>query len=290
MSSLLPLAAVIAGILICIVVICIHFKTSAKPVNRAVSTNIAGMPSDHPVVVLQTCSKSYDTPEGRIRILKSVDLDIEKGTITAIQGESGCGKSTLINILGGLDTPDSGTKMFFAGRMVDFSNRAAMASLRQQVGLIYQSHNLVPHLCALDNVALALAAKGWSYREARTRAAQWLQRVKLGDRLDYRPHQLSGGQQQRVGLARALVGSPRILLADEPTGNLDTNSAKTAMRLLRTCAVKMGIPVLIATHDGNLARKYCNRILQWCEQEGIFRDVQLPPANSVSSGRLVAAS
>jgi len=243
-----------------------------------------------PVVALRACSKTFDTPEGEIQILRNVHFDIHRGSIIALQGESGCGKSTLLNIIGGLDTPDNGTRMAFAGRLIDFCERNALVSLRQQVGFIYQSHNLVPHLSALDNVALALAAKGWSWREARGRAERWLTEVGLADRLNYKPHQLSGGQQQRVGLARALAGSPRILLADEPTGNLDRESAKTVMGLLHNCAGKMGMPILIATHDRNLAIKYCDRVLQWHERDGIFREDQIPQTTDVSQRQTVAVS
>lgn len=290
MGSILLMAVMITTILICILGVFVYCKVYAKTRNNIMETRYIVDSCDSPVVVLRACSKTYDTPEGVKQILKNVHLDIHKGTITALQGESGCGKSTLLNIIGGLDTPDQGTKMAFAGRFIDFSDRNALVKLRQQVGLIYQSHNLVPHLSALDNVALALAAKGWPWREARDRAEKWLVRVGLHDRLHYRQHQLSGGQQQRVGLARALVRSPKILLADEPTGNLDTKSAKSAMKLLHTCAIKMGIPVLIATHNENLAKSYCDRILQWHEYESVFRDIQMPQAIHVAQGQTAAAS
>jgi len=279
------LAAVVITSLIGILII--HFsKRNARSVQGSIELSTGCI--DDPVVVLQGCSKTFDTPEGKIRILNDIDLTVSKGTITAIQGESGCGKSTLLNIIGGLDIPDPGSRVIVAGRSIDYSSGAALVCHRKQVGLIYQGHNLVPHLSALDNVVLALAAKGWSWRKARQQAENWLRRVGLQDRLGYLPHQLSGGQQQRVGVARALIGSPKILLADEPTGNLDTGSAKRAMKLLRNCAEKLDIPVLIATHDKNLAKTYCDRILQWCEKNGTFRDVRMSLPNSVNQRREAA--
>ena len=267
-------------VLICVVVvffISIYiFVISIKRGKIKRTTNDKIENCSPPVVALRNCSKKFNTPAGDLQVLKSVNLDIRRGDIIAILGKSGCGKSTLLNIIAGLDTPDYGTKVYFGGKLINFSDKRELICLRKQVGFIYQGHNLIPHLSALDNVAIALVAKGCSWRIARAQAEIWMEKVGLQERLYYQPHQLSGGQQQRVGLARALVASPKILLADEPTGNLDIGSAKKAMNLLRICAVKSDVPVLIATHDKNLAMDFCDRIFQWNELDGVFCEVHIP--------------
>ena len=237
------------------------------------------------IVSTRNLSKTYYTPEGKVCVLRSVEMDIKRDSI-AIQGPSGCGKSTLINVLSALDTPDPGSKVWFDGKLVRFDRTREVADLRRKVGLVFQSYNLIAHLSALDNVAVVLATQGWNWGIARSAAHKQLAEVGLAERAAFKPHQLSGGQQQRVGIARALVGSPKLVVADEPTGNLDFESAEQVMRLLNKCAVVMGIPVLIVTHDKNIASRYCNQILQW--RNGQFIEVRRSPRRSVD--RHVAAT
>lgn len=185
--------------------------------------------------------------------LREVSLRIDKGEFVALTGASGSGKSTLLNILGCLDRPSTGVYRL-DGEEVSGLSDAALARVRnQQIGFVFQSYNLLPRQTALDNVALPLIYGGVSRRERRRRAAVELERVQLADRAQHRPNQLSGGQSQRVAIARALIQNPSIILADEPTGNLDSRTGKEILEVFQALNAERGVTVVIVTHDPRVA-------------------------------------
>ncbi len=210
-------------------------------------------PSDD-IVVMEDIRKTYDTGKVKVEALKGVTFTIRKGEFVAIVGPSGSGKSTLMNLLGCLDTPTSGTYRL-AGEMVAGLTRDALAGVRnRRVGFVFQAFNLLPQITALENVEMPLLFGGVPLKERRARAADLLAKVGLGDRLDHRPTELSGGQMQRVAVARALAMKPDMLLADEPTGNLDSTSGSDIMSLFTELWTGGGTVVVI-THDMTLARR-----------------------------------
>ena len=204
--------------------------------------------------------KAYRTAGGTVPVLRDLSLEIESGGFCAILGPSGSGKSTLLNIIGLLDRPDSG-RIFLDDEPADFSSAAEAAHLRNRlIGFVFQSFQLLPRLSAWENVALPLLYRNVPRAERKPRALDMLDRVGLADRADHRPNQLSGGQSQRVALARALVSDPRLLLADEPTGNLDSVTAAEALALLRSLNQDLGVTIIIVTHDRELAMACDRRI------------------------------
>lgn len=183
-----------------------------------------------------------------VRALDGIDLDIERGEMLALMGPSGSGKSTLLNLLGGLDAPDEGS-IIVAGRDISTRDANELAVYRQQaVGFIFQSFNLIPTMTALENVAFPMIFAGTTPAERRRRAMAALEMVGLGDRMHHRPTELSGGQQQRVAIARALVNHPDILLADEPTGNLDSKTGEEVLEMLRQLN-QQGQTIIVVSHD-----------------------------------------
>jgi putative ABC transport system ATP-binding protein len=198
-----------------------------------------------------------DYPKGRatVHALNGVDLEIPDGEWLAIQGPTGHGKSTLLQILGGLDRPTSGA-VFFEGRDLAKLRETQMTQMRAtSVGFIFQTFNLIPTLSAQENVETALVPLGVSDRSRRARAAEALSSVGLGDRLRHLPGELSGGQQQRVAIARALVKEPKVLLADEPTGNLDEDTRDEIIGLLEKLWQEKGLSMIVVTHDSAIARR-----------------------------------
>jgi putative ABC transport system ATP-binding protein len=208
--------------------------------------------NDGPVIELEGVSRVYETGRVSVPALTEVDLRIERGEFLAIVGPSGSGKSTMMNILGCLDRPTSG-RYRLDGIPIDELDDDGLAALRSRsIGFVFQSYNLLPRTSALDNVAAPLAYQGLARRERVARATAMLARLGLGDRLDHQPAELSGGQQQRVGIARALVTDPAILLADEPTGNLDSRAGAEVIDLFIELH-EAGRTIVLITHDPDIA-------------------------------------
>jgi len=212
------------------------------------------------IVETRVLSKVYGSGDVTVAALRGLTLAVEPGAFVAVMGPSGCGKSTLLQLLGGLDRPSSGDVLIEGRALAGLSDDELTALRRRRIGFVFQTYNLIPVLSAVENVALPLALDGVRPAEAQARAATWLERVGLGDRLEHRPSQLSGGQQQRVAVARALVADPALVLADEPTGNLDSRSADAIAQLLRQVADSWGRSVLMVTHDPRIAA-YADRII-----------------------------
>ncbi len=205
--------------------------------------------NDAIVIQARGLTKVYTMGAEQVHALRGITLDIERGTYVSIMGPSGSGKSTFFNIIGGLDRPTAGEVWLDGHRFADLS-ASQMAWVRcHKIGYIFQSFNLVPSMTALDNVAIARIFSGRTPGEARRDAAAVLEQVGLGHRLDHLPAQLSGGQQQRVAIARAMVNRPEVILADEPTGNLDLHTGEEIIALLGRMQAEMGITVIAATHD-----------------------------------------
>jgi len=206
--------------------------------------------------------KSYRSGQGAVSAVKGVSLHVEAGETVAIVGPSGSGKSTLLNLLGGLDRPSSGEVRIGGVALSGLSDDGLTRLRRKSVGLIFQFFNLLPLLSARENVSLPMLLSGGSFDEADRRAVELLELVGLGSRLDHRPDQLSGGEMQRVAVARALSQRPLLLLADEPTGNLDSSSGQVVLQMLLDAARVSGCALIIITHDAGAARR-ADRVLEF---------------------------
>ena len=212
------------------------------------------------IIRMSDIRKVYETGKVKVEALSGVDLKVDKGEMVAIVGPSGSGKSTLMNLLGCLDTATSGTYEL-GGENVAGVSRDQLAEIRnRRVGFVFQNFNLLPHISAAENVELPLLFGGIAPKERRERARELLTRVGLGERLEHKPTELSGGQMQRVAIARSLAMNPDIVLADEPTGNLDSSSGTDIMSIF-TELWKSGRTLVIITHDPALARR-ANRIIE----------------------------
>jgi putative ABC transport system ATP-binding protein len=206
-----------------------------------------------PIIRLEKVSRVYDTGKVQVPALLDVDMEVADGEFLAIVGPSGSGKSTMMNILGCLDRPTSG-RYVLAGQPVDELNDDGLAFLRSRsIGFVFQSYNLLPRTSALENVAAPLMYQGIPRKERLERAQNTLERLGLGDRLSHVPSELSGGQQQRVGIARALVTEPAMILADEPTGNLDSHSGAEVLELFKDLH-SLGRTIVLITHDIDVAQ------------------------------------
>jgi putative ABC transport system ATP-binding protein len=204
------------------------------------------------VIVTRGIKREYDMGGEIVRALRGVDIVIGRNEYVAIMGPSGSGKSTLMNLIGCLDTPTAG-EYWLNGTLVSSMTDDELARIRnKEIGFVFQTFNLLPRATALHNVELPLVYAGVGSEERKRRAAEALQRVQLGDRMDHKPNELSGGQRQRVAIARALVNNPSILLADEPTGNLDSQTSEEIMKVFETLATQ-GQTVIMVTHEADIA-------------------------------------
>jgi putative ABC transport system ATP-binding protein len=227
---------------------------------QAVTSVPGAAPSKEWVIVTRNISRDYDMGGEVVRALRGVDVAIRRNEYVAIMGPSGSGKSTLMNLIGCLDTP-SGGEYWLNGELVSTMADDDLAHVRnREIGFVFQTFNLLPRASALANVELPLVYAGVPSAERKRRAAEALEKVQLADRMDHRPNELSGGQRQRVAIARALVNRPAILLADEPTGNLDSTTSEEIMRVFEGLA-QGGQTVIMVTHEPDIAR-HAKRVIQ----------------------------
>jgi lipoprotein-releasing system ATP-binding protein len=214
-----------------------------------------------PFLTATGIEKIYQGTASKLTVLKGLDVTLAKGEMVAVVGASGVGKSTLLHVLGGLDAVDAGTVRIGETEVTSLSDAEVVAFRNHNVGFVFQFHHLLPEFTALENAEMPMRIARRPLSEGRPRATELLRRVGLGDRLDHRPGMLSGGEQQRVAIARALIMDPAILLADEPTGDLDEHTADTLHALLREMHKERGLTSLIATHNPRLAAA-CDRVLR----------------------------
>jgi len=239
-------------------------------------------PSESPVVETRNLEKVYRMGDVEVRALRGVSLTIAAGDFVAVMGASGSGKSTFMNLIGCLDRPTRGSYRM-AGRDVGKLSRDQLARVRgEQIGFVFQGFNLLPRTNALENVELPLLYQGIGSRERHRRAAEALERVGLGDRLDHTPAQLSGGQQQRVAIARALVNRPTLLLADEPTGNLDSRTSVEVMGIFQELN-EQGLTVLLVTHEPDIA-EHARRVVTF--KDGLLLSDLTPPRRRLAREEL----
>jgi lipoprotein-releasing system ATP-binding protein len=233
-----------------------------------------------PFLRAQQINKSYQVGSQHLHVLRDLDLDVERGEMVAVVGASGVGKSTLLHLLGGLDRSDSGTISVGDADIGTMRDEALTSFRNRQVGFVFQFHHLLPEFTALENAEMPLRIARMPPAESKRRAVAVLQRLGLGDRLTHRPSMLSGGEQQRVAVARALVTEPSVLLADEPTGDLDERTAEALHALLREMHRERHLSSVIATHNMYLAAS-CDRVLRLeggrlIEQSAPFRTDTTP--------------
>jgi putative ABC transport system ATP-binding protein len=214
----------------------------------------------NPLIDIKKLTRDFQLGHETINVLKGIDLQINKGEYVALMGPSGSGKSTLMNLLGCLDTPTSGTYILNRKDVSQMHDDDLAEIRNKEIGFVFQTFNLLPRTTALDNVALPMIYAGYSKSERNERATEVLTQVNLADRMDHQPNQLSGGQRQRVAIARALINKPSIILADEPTGNLDSKTSIEIMNLFNDIH-KNGNTVIIVTHEEDIA-KYAHRVIR----------------------------
>lgn len=211
------------------------------------------------IIQLENVSKHYEMGENLVRALDGLDISIKTGDFVAIMGPSGSGKSTSMNLIGSLDIPTKG-KIFLDGMNIASFEESDLAQLRgKKIGFIFQSFNLIPNLTAKENIMLPMTFQGSSTEEREKKAEELLALVELSDRAEHYPNQLSGGEQQRVAIARALANNPEVILADEPTGNLDSKTGEKILSLLKELNAE-GKTIIMITHDSNLAQKHAKTI------------------------------
>ncbi|RLE89689.1 MAG: macrolide ABC transporter ATP-binding protein [Thermoprotei archaeon] len=226
------------------------------------------------VYVLNSVAKIYGKGRLAVKALDEVSFNVGRGEFLVIMGPSGSGKTTLLNILGLLDKPTQG-KVFFLGKDVSRLNDAEASKIRaKHIGFVFQTFNLIPWLTALENVEMALAIAGYPFYKRRRRAKELLEAVGLGSRLHHRPTELSGGEQQRVAIARALANNPEVILADEPTGNLDSKSGEVVINILKELSLKQNRTVIVATHNPRIA-KVADRIIYLHDGKIVREEVEV---------------
>jgi putative ABC transport system ATP-binding protein len=225
----------------------------------------------------ENLTKVYGTGDTAVVALDHVNLSVEEGECVAVMGPSGCGKSTLLHLLGGLDRPTEGNVSIDGQLLADMSDNAVTQLRRRKIGFVFQFFNLIPILSSVENASLPLLLDGGNPAETRQKAVEWLKKVGLGHRLQSRPDQLSAGQQQRVAIARALITDPVLVLADEPTGNLDTKASDEIAGLLKQVSKDWGRSVLMVTHDPRIAA-YADRIV-------FLKDGKVVNETQLESGR-----
>ena len=223
-------------------------------------TDAATIQSRAPVLSLGNVARSYRSGERTLEVLRGIDLELRPGEMTGLVGPSGSGKSTLLHVAGLLEKPDSGTVFFNGKDALKMSDEDRTRVRRLQLGFVYQFHHLLPELNAVDNVSAPLMINGMSRAKARKRGEELLRQMGLNDRDHHRPGQLSGGEQQRVAIARSLANKPQVLIADEPTGNLDPTTSMVVFQNLFDIARQEGVAVLVATHNLELTT-YMDRVL-----------------------------
>ncbi len=236
------------------------------------------------VIEVKNLSKVYGSGDAKVTALDSVNLSIEQGQFVAVMGPSGCGKSTLLHLIGGLDQPSQGSVLIDGNDISKMSDDALTELRRRKMGFIFQFFNLIPVLDAIENTALPLILDGVKPEDARSKANKWLANNKLEDRGGHRPSELSGGQQQRVAISRAMVSDPVIVLADEPTGNLDSRSGDEIASVLRKIVSEWGRTVLMVTHDPRIAA-YADRII-FLKDGKVVDDTLLKGSNGDNAKRL----
>ncbi len=232
-----------------------------------------------PLISVKELRKTYIMGTEKVHALKSITLDIFPNELVALMGPSGSGKSTLMNLLGCLDTPTSGEYILNGNRVSDMSDRDLATVRNKEIGFVFQTFNLLPRLTALENVALPLIYAGISKSNRMEKAEQVLNIVGLEDRITHRPNELSGGQRQRVAIARALVNDPSIILADEPTGNLDTKTSIEIMNILEDL-YKAGNTIIVVTHENEIAA-HCKRSIRL--RDGLVESDELNVADPMIS-------
>ena len=237
------------------------------------------------LVEADNLTKIYGAGETAVTALDHASMSVEAGEFVAVMGPSGCGKSTLLYLLGGLDRPSSGRAIVDGKSLAELPDEQLTQLRRRSIGFVFQFFNLIPMLDATENAALPLTLDGGRPADAQAKARAWLEKVGLGHRLRSRPSQLSGGQQQRVAIARALVAEPKLVLADEPTGNLDTRASDEIVALLRQVANEWGRAVIMVTHDAHIA-SYADRILFL--RDGVIVDALRLEAYDRANADLVA--
>ncbi|MGA9672230.1 MAG: ABC transporter ATP-binding protein [Terracidiphilus sp.] len=254
------------------------FRSTREPELRADPNSLN---SQAPMIQVDNLEKTYRTPRGELTLFRDLSLQVETGEMVAIVGQSGAGKSTLLHMLGALDAPSAGTVYCASTNVAHLNAREAAAFRNREIGYVWQFHYLLPEFTALENVAMPLLARGTTKREALQLAANWLQEVGLEDRGTHRPGELSGGEQQRVALARALVNNPRLLLADEPTGDLDQTTATRVFDLIESLHASHGLTSILVTHNLDLAAR-CTRALRL--ESGRLVPLASAPQMGVSPG------
>ena len=227
------------------------------------------------VLVAEGLGKTYPLPKGDLRVFEGLDFELERGELAAVMGVSGVGKTTLLNLLGGLDRPTEGRVHLDGEDLFAGSDREVASVRNRKIGFVFQVYHLLPEFTALENVSFPLMIGGIPRREAFRRALALLREVGLEDKAPSRPSQLSGGEQQRVAIARALVNGPCLLLADEPTGNLDWKTGERVLRLVLDLHERRGLASIIVTHNEKIAR-YCHKL--YLMEAGELKLLSAPPS------------